>query len=194
MTTLGARIRRALGEEVENLNLPLCLANLLVRLLPSTSFSRLRTSVYRLAGFRIGPRSLIFGRLSFTGQRAAQSRLTIGADTMINEEVFMDLNAPIHIGDGVSIGHHVMFITTDHEIGDRHCRAGKARPSAIHIGNGSWVGARSTILPGVRIGEASIVAAASLVSGSVPADRMVGGVPARPLKSLAEAPAMNAAP
>ncbi len=185
---MNSRIVRALCEELQYLNLRLIVAGVLVSLLPGMNFARLRTMIYRFAGIRIGGHSLIFGRLGFTGIRNAQHGLVIGANAMINEDVFLDMNADILIDDGVSIGHHVMFITADHEVGPAACRAGPLRPAPIHIGAGTWIGARSTIMPGVTIGAGCVVAAGSLVSGNVPPNRVVGGVPARPLRALPELP------
>jgi len=183
-----ARLRRAIAKEVENLNLRLFLANLVVALLPDGSFSRLRTAIYRLGGLQIGPYSRIDGRIQFTGSGDPQQRLRIGASTFINSNLFVDLNADVHIGDKVGIGHHVTLVTADHKIGPAACRVGDLRPAAIHIFDGCWIGACSTILPGVSIGKSSIVAAGSVVSGNVPANKMVGGAPARPLKSLPAEP------
>jgi acetyltransferase-like isoleucine patch superfamily enzyme len=182
------RVQRALVEEVANLNFRLLLAQLFVSVLPTLSFSRLRTAIYRLAGFEIGAHSLVLGRMGFTGEGPVQKRLHIGAHTIINSEFFIDLNAEISIGDWVSVGHHVTIITANHDVGPALCRAGAKKPAPVAIGNGSWIGARSTLLPGVHIGRSSIVAAGSLVSGDVPAHRMVGGVPARSLKTLPSEP------
>jgi maltose O-acetyltransferase len=182
------RVLRAFKEEIGGLNFRLILAHVVMHLLPSHHFPRLRTTIYRLAGFRIGPRSLIFGRMEFTGSTALQRQLSIGADTMVNVNCFIDLNAQIHIGDRAAIGHHVTFVTADHDLGSASCRAGVMRPKPIIIEDGCWIGANSMILPGVRLGHGSIVSAGSVVSGSVPPDRMVGGVPARPLKTLSSGP------
>jgi acetyltransferase-like isoleucine patch superfamily enzyme len=183
-----SRVQRALVEEVENLNFRLLLAQLMVSVLPRLSFSRLRTAIYRLAGFEIGAHSLVLGRMGFTGEGAVQKRLHIGAHTIINSDFFVDLNTDISIGDWVSVGHHVTIITANHDVGPALCRAGAKKPAAVAIGSGSWIGARSTLLPGVHIGRSSVVAAGSLVSGDVPAHRMVGGVPARSLKTLPSEP------
>jgi acetyltransferase-like isoleucine patch superfamily enzyme len=182
------RAKRVALEEVENLHFRLLLANLIVGLLPNVTFSRLRTAIYRLAGVQIGPHSLILGRIGFTGFGPIGRRLSIGSNTIINGDCFADLNAEVHIGNWVSIGHHVTFITAAHDLGPAACRAGRLRPDAIVVGDGSWIGARSTILPGVTIGASSVVAAGSVVSGSVPPNRVVGGNPARPLKSLPPEP------
>ncbi len=185
---LGSRVLRALGTEMEDLHLRLLLANLILRLLPNASFGRLRTAIYRLAGLQIGARSLILGRIEFTGSGSIAKRLRIGSNAFINSHCFFDLNADIDIGDWVSIGHHVTFITAGHDLGPAQCRAGKVNSQPISVGSGSWIGARTALLPGVRIGNASVVAAGSVVSGAVPANRVVGGAPARSLKSLPPEP------
>ena len=56
--------------------------------------------------------------------------------------------------------------------------------SPVIIGKGAWVGARSIILPGVRIGEGSVVTAGSVVSRDVPSHTVVAGNPARPVSKL----------
>jgi acetyltransferase-like isoleucine patch superfamily enzyme len=173
-------------EEVVNLHVRLLLANLIVRLLPNVTFSRLRTAIYRLAGIRIGPHSLILGHIGFTGN--GPGRLRIGSNSIINSDCFADLNADVEIGNWVSVGHHVTFITAAHDMGPAACRAGRLRPAPIVVSDGCWIGARSTLLPGVTIGASSVVAAGSVVSGSVPPNRVVGGNPARPLKALPAEP------
>lgn len=186
--SFGARLVRALREEVLDLNLRLVLATLVVSLLPDGCFARLRTVVYRLAGLQIGPRSLILGRIEFTGAGRLHENLRVGSHTIINAHFFADLNGPVTIGDWVAIGHHVTLITAEHELGPAYCRAGPTRPAPIQIGDGAWIGAGSTILPGTTLGKSIVVAAGSLVSGRVPDNKMVGGVPARPLKSLPPEP------
>jgi maltose O-acetyltransferase len=54
----------------------------------------------------------------------------------------------------------------------------------VTIGNGAWLGARCTILPGVNVGEGAIVAAGAVVTHDVPANTMVAGVPARAIRDL----------
>jgi acetyltransferase-like isoleucine patch superfamily enzyme len=54
----------------------------------------------------------------------------------------------------------------------------------IIIKQNAWVGAGATILPGVTIGENAVVAAGAVVSKDVPANTVVGGIPARVIKSF----------
>lgn len=187
ISSMGARLRRltrALAGEVENINIRLTLAHIAISVLPSLCFVRLRTIVYRLAGIRIGAGTVILGRMEFTEARAVQERLQIGAHTIINKRFFADVTGDIRVGNRVSIGHHVVLITASHAIGAAGARAGALTSRSIVIEDGCWIGARSTILPGVRIGASSVVAAGSLVAADVPPNILVGGVPARLIKSL----------
>ena len=57
-------------------------------------------------------------------------------------------------------------------------------PEPIHVGNKVWIGSHVTILPGVTIGDNSIVAAGAVVTHDVPENSIVGGVPAKVLKKI----------
>jgi maltose O-acetyltransferase len=174
----------AIVTEFANLNPRLILADLLVIALPRLCFCRLRTAIYRLAGVDIGPRTSVFGRLTITGQGPVHKRLHIGADCIINAPLFLDLSAEIRVGDRVSIGHHTVFVTAHHEIGSADFRAGANIGRPILVGDGSWIAARCTILPGVTIGRSSIVASGAVVAKDVPNNALAGGVPARLIKNL----------
>lgn len=56
------------------------------------------------------------------------------------------------------------------------------------IGDGAWIGSRVTFLPGLRIGAGAVAAAGALVTRDVPADTLVGGVPARKIRALVDEP------
>ncbi len=181
------RIKHALVEEFVNLKPRLILADLLVAVLPRLCFCRLRTAIYRLAGVEIGPRTSVLGRLTLAGTGAVHRRLHIGSDCIINSPLFLDLSAEIRIGDCVSIGHHSVFVTTHHEIGPPGYRSGTTIRRPILVEDGSWIAARATVLPGVTIGQSSVVASGSVVAKNVPSHALVGGVPARLIRTLAVA-------
>jgi acetyltransferase-like isoleucine patch superfamily enzyme len=63
-------------------------------------------------------------------------------------------------------------------------RAGSICRKPVAIGNGTWLGANVTILPGVNVGAGVIVAAGSVVHDDVPPNTLVAGSPARVIKSL----------
>ena len=57
-------------------------------------------------------------------------------------------------------------------------------PAPIRIGKNVWIGSNSTILPGVTIGDNSVVAAGAVVTKNVEANTIVGGVPAKIIKKI----------
>jgi maltose O-acetyltransferase len=183
---MSSSFTRAIVDEFANFNPRLILADLLVIALPRLCFSRLRTAIYRLAGVEIGPRTAVLGRLTITGPGPVHKRLHIGADCIVNAPLFLDLSAEIRIGDRVSIGHHSVFVTAHHEVGAPNFRAGVNIGRPIRVEDGCWIAARSTILPGVTIGQSSIVASGAVVAKSVVNNALVGGVPARLIKMLSE--------
>jgi acetyltransferase-like isoleucine patch superfamily enzyme len=112
--------------------------------------------------------------------------IIIGNDTFINYGVKFHDCAPITIGDRVMIGPDVKFITEGHstDVGLRRARCLFAYP--IEVGDDVWIGANVVILPGVKIGRGCTIAAGCLVNKDVPPFSVVGGVPARILKTVTD--------
>ena len=106
-------------------------------------------------------------------------KLSIGRDTVVNIGCVFELNDRVTVGERVSIGHEVYFLTTSHHMGGRRRRAGRLVVAPITVGDGAWIGARATVLPGVTIGAGSVVSAGSVVQQDVVPNSLVGGVPAR---------------
>jgi maltose O-acetyltransferase len=155
----------------------------LLSILPSGAFSRTRAAILRAWGIKIGAGTLFAGAPEFVGGDPRKN-LTIGAGGYVNLHAFFDVAATIAIGDRVSIGHHVIAITTGHRIGGSDFRAADRVLKPIAIGDGAWIGAGATILPGVTIGAGAVVGARALVTKDVPANTLVGGVPARVMREL----------
>ncbi|SMB88996.1 maltose O-acetyltransferase [Pasteurella testudinis DSM 23072] len=110
----------------------------------------------------------------------------VGNDFLTNYNVTILDIAPVHIGDFVMIGPNTLITTVGHPLNAAGRRAKKAQASAVRIGNDVWIGGNCTILPGVTIGNNVVVAAGAVVSKDVPDNCVVGGVPARVLKTLAQ--------
>ena len=108
----------------------------------------------------------------------------IGARCLINRDSYIRPNTTIE--DDVYIGPFVRIITDGHEIGPETRRAGTNKVLPVRIGAGAWIGASSTILGGVNIGRGAIVAAGSLVNKNVADNTLVGGVPARIIRTLVD--------
>ncbi|QNF31397.1 sugar O-acetyltransferase (plasmid) [Adhaeribacter swui] len=106
----------------------------------------------------------------------------IGKNVFINFDcTFLDLGG-ITIDDNVMIAPKVSLLSEGHPISvnDRQ----KLTAGKIHIKKNAWIGAAATILPGVTIGENAVVAAGAVVSKDVAANTVVGGVPAKFIKTI----------
>ena len=182
---LLSRVWRAAVAEVEPIFSRQLLAHLTMPLPPST-FASTRTAMFRAAGVKIGPRSLIQGSLRITGHGNPCKLLSIGKETLITGGLHVDLGAPLRIGDRVRIGHDVSLLTINHQVGATWLRAGTSISDEIVIENGCWLASRCTVLPGVVIGRGAIVAAGAVVSRDVPPNTLVAGVPARVIRELPE--------
>jgi maltose O-acetyltransferase len=162
------------------------LARLLLKPLPKHVGSRIRSGVLRLVGFNIGEGTIMWDLPEFSGGDDMISMLTIGRHCWLNSGIYLDLGAPIHIGDKVAIGHNVLFMTSSHQInrGPNERRAGPRYAKPITVGDRVWLGARCLILPGVTIGAGAVVAAGATVTQDVPPDCIVAGVPARIVRHI----------
>lgn len=110
--------------------------------------------------------------------------ITIGKDVFINSGCHFQDQGGIKIGDGALIGHNVVLATINHDLNPKENR--KNHYAAIKIGAHVWIGSNATVLPGVTIGDYAVVAAGAVVTRDVPAMTVVGGVPARVLKTIQE--------
>jgi maltose O-acetyltransferase len=107
----------------------------------------------------------------------------LGERVIIGSGVTIGAHSPVRIGDDVRISRDVIIETAGLDFVTRPPPyTHSSHP--IEIGNGVWIGARAIILGGVSIGDHAVIAAGAVVTKSVPARRVVGGVPARILKSL----------
>ena len=160
--------------------------NILAGMLPIGVGPRTRALVYRLFGISIGPGTTLFGPIKFVWYGEIARNVSIGRACFISRDIVMDPTDAICIGDRVYLGPEVSFITATHEIAAPSQRAGAMVAAPIRVGDGVWIGSRATILPGVCIGNGAVVGAAALVTRDVPANTVVGGVPARTLRTLDE--------
>ena len=92
----------------------------------------------------------------------------------------------IYIGDYVMIGPNVTIATAGHPIEPSLRRQGMQYNMEVHIGNNVWLGAGVMILPGVTIGENSVIGAGSIVTKDIPANVVAVGNPCRILREIGE--------
>lgn len=111
-----------------------------------------------------------------------KGRIDIGDGVFINYGSMISAQAHVRIGANVMIGNYCIVADTDTPgTGDWPDESPRA-PGPIHIGEGAWLAARVTVLPGARIGDGAVIAAGSVVAGEVPAGSVAGGIPARVLR------------
>jgi acetyltransferase-like isoleucine patch superfamily enzyme len=134
---------------------------------------RARLFLYRhLFGVNIGRGSTIHWQCRFF----APEGVSIGANTIIGNNAFLDGRCGLTIGSRVMTAAEVAIYTLQHDIDD---------PMFVHKGapvvieDYAYVGPRVIILPGVRVGEGAVIAAGAVVTEDVAAYTLVGGVPAR---------------
>jgi acetyltransferase-like isoleucine patch superfamily enzyme len=144
----------------------------------SSDSDEIRELLSQITGCEIDESTTLFPPLHMNYGRNTK----IGKNVFINFDcVFLDLGG-ITIEDNVFIAPKVSILSEGHPINpeDRHSLV----PQAVHLKKNAWIGANATILPGVTIGENSIVAAGAVVSKDVPDNTVVGGIPARILKEI----------
>lgn len=90
----------------------------------------------------------------------------------------------IEIGEGSLLGPEVHLYTVTHPLSARQRAKGHEQAKPIKLGQNVWVGGKSVILPGVTVGDNSVIAAGSVVRGDVPDNVLVAGNPAKPVKAL----------
>lgn len=105
-----------------------------------------------------------------------------GKDVFINSGCHFQDQGGITIGDGTLIGHNVVLATINHDLKLRNNRKNHYAP--IKIGSHVWIGSNATVLSGVEIGDWSVIAAGAVVTKDVPAYTVVGGVPAKIIKTI----------
>ena len=97
---------------------------------------------------------------------------------MVNSGCVFENREHVTIGNNCYFGPEVMVVTSTHEIGSAHQRAGNYAGAPVIIEDGCWIGARATILPGVIIRRGCVVAAGAVVTQSTESDGLYAGVPA----------------
>jgi acetyltransferase-like isoleucine patch superfamily enzyme len=108
--------------------------------------------------------------------------IRIGKNVFINHAcTFLDLGG-ITIEDNVQVGPKVNIITENHPVDPSQRKI--LHLKSVLVKRNSWIGAAATILPGVTIGENAIVAAGAVVHKDVGANTIVGGIPAKIIKTI----------
>ena len=107
-------------------------------------------------------------------------QLEIGDHSMVGS--YAQIYGPVKIGKYVLMAPEVIILTRNHEsksLSKPMCEQGYTKTKPVIIGNDVWIGTRTTIMPGIKIGTGAIIGAGSVVTKNVAAYSIVGGVPAK---------------
>ncbi len=110
--------------------------------------------------------------------------IRLGKQVYFNHNVTILDAAEVEFGDHVLVGPNVVISTATHPLDPELRKKGLESAHPIVIESNVWIGAGANILPGITIGENSVVAAGALVNRDVPANTVVAGVPARKVKTI----------
>ena len=160
--------------------------NLLRMLLPESRLQALHRCLLVAQGVRVADDAIIYSsvRVSRMINLFVDSGSFIGSSCVFTGGA----GSTVSIGRECDVSDHVHFVTGTHEINNAGVRrAGSGLSRDISVGDGVWIGYRSLILPGAKIGRGAIIAAGSVVTRDVPEDVLAGGVPCRPIKKLSPA-------
>jgi acetyltransferase-like isoleucine patch superfamily enzyme len=131
-----------------------------------------RKAGLRICGAEIASDALVYHGLWIF----APWKLTIGSGSVVGDHAILDARAGITIGDNVNISTNAAIWTLQHDYQSPDF-AGKEAP--VRICDYAWLCFRSTILPGVTVGEGAVVAACAVVTKDVPPYTVVAGIPAK---------------
>lgn len=158
----------------------------LANLFPAHRYGiQLRVRLLRLAGMQLGKSIVVVGQMAVYPPRAAPM-IAIGKKSYVGPRVRFGGRAGVTIGSFAQIAPDVSFDTGSHTL---EFVTGEARPEVqkpIVVEDHVWIGAGARILPGVTIGRGAVVAAGAVVTRNVPPLTLVGGVPARTIRLIAE--------
>jgi len=144
----------------------------------------IRYKLYRIAGMSVADDVKFFGPITVRPLGGIQN-ISIGKGTFLNTETrFGCPKQMITIGSNCQIGPRVSFETVNHELIYCQQKGRKDIVLPITIEDEVWIGCGAIILPGITVGKGSVVASGAVVTKDVAAMTVVGGIPAKHIRSL----------
>lgn len=154
-------------------------AETICRAVPFLPFNPMRKQLLRLCGLNMPSGvKVLWGCRFYNVVNNGFKNLVLGSDVYISENCFFDLTDRIVVGDRATLSFGVRILTHGDPV-HSHLKDKYPRNIApVVIEQDAWVCAYAMLLPGVRIGRNSVVAAGSVVTKDVPEGSFVAGVPA----------------
>ncbi|MCC3275349.1 sugar O-acetyltransferase [Arthrobacter sp. zg-Y20] len=142
--------------------------------------ARVRELLTRLTGKPVDESVSLFPPFSSDFGR----NIALGKRVFINAGCRFQDQGGISIGDDCLIGHNVVLATLNHDLAPD--RRADMHPAPVTLGRNVWLGSNVTVLPGVSVGDDSVVAAGAVVTKDVPARSLAVGSPARVIRTLGD--------
>jgi acetyltransferase-like isoleucine patch superfamily enzyme len=109
--------------------------------------------------------------------------IDIGDGVYFNYGSIISAHLRVRIGSNVMVGNYCIIADTEIPGIAEPSGGPSIEPRPVEIGDGAWLAARVTVLPGTRIGAGAVIAAGSVVAGDIPPGNVAGGIPARILRA-----------
>nr|WP_297174632.1 sugar O-acetyltransferase [uncultured Agathobaculum sp.] len=116
------------------------------------------------------------------------SNVRMGRQFYANRNLMILDGAAVTFGDHVFVGPNCCFCTAGHPFDVEQRNAGLEYAKPITIGSNVWIGMSVQVLPGVTIGDNTVIGAGSLVTRDIPAGVLAYGSPCRPIRQIADKP------
>lgn len=140
------------------------------------------------------------GRNAWININSARARLTIGAGSVIGNDLTVTCGESVTVGEGVLMSARIALLDQLHDYDEWLAPQLRGEPGPprfswamtearpVHVGSGTWLGIGVVVLPGVTIGEGCVVGANAVVTTDLPDYSIAVGVPARILRNLKDSP------
>jgi len=145
-------------------------------------FNTIKSTFLRLCGAKIGKNVVFYPHVWIS--KNMSSKLVIGDNVDLALGVIISANGNVTIGNRTLIGYRSQIISSNHTIPklpQRIWNSGHVL-KPVTIGSDVWIGANVIVLPGVTIGNNSVIAAGAVVTKSIPDNCIVAGVPAKVIR------------
>ncbi|MFC1647263.1 acyltransferase [Patescibacteria group bacterium] len=147
---------------------------------------QIRVLLMRLMGARIGKNTIIQDVTLANLYHYGFSRLEIGDDCFIGDEVMIDTRGGVKLGNHVTLSNRSIVISHINVGYESHPlqKAYPTKEGLVEIRNGAYIGTAAIVLPGVKVGANSVIGAGAVVTKNVAKNTVMVGVPAKVIKKI----------